>query len=359
MRLKIFSFLVLIFVTVPLFSQRDSSNTITPNILLNDKAVNRPVNLYKGQFQCNINYQFGVQSKKFDDAGNKLDFSQDGRATMRHYYCLNLKYGILKNLEFSTSLPYSQFIEREIPTVVFSSPYYYQLNTITENKGFYDLSFDLSYQLIHSKKFFMIINGGAFIPTAQYKPEQPQNEIINNPDFYHTTADNAVYVNYHNYNKLGDGIYKLQVGGAIKWIISNLAISCDANYIKGLGETNNISWQFQLNNGVFQYKENPYKMQYSDNLKFNGGLMLQVYPWLAVATNFQTFNAFNGWSEESGKRIRNPEMDLVNFVPGFEIQVTSHLRWTQEVGFPISGRNIYAPLYFSTGISLNYFPFKK
>jgi hypothetical protein len=148
------------------------------------------------------------------------------------------------------------------------------------------------------------------------------------------------------------------MGGAIKWIISKLAISGNANYIKGLGETNNIQWQFQLNNGVFQYKGNPYKMKHSDNLQFNGGLMLQVYPWLAVSTNIQSFNAFNGWSEETGKRMRNPEMNLVNFVPGFEIQVSSHLRWTQEVGFPIKGRNIYAPLYFSTGISLNYFPLK-
>ena len=168
-----------------------------------------------------------------------------------------------------------------------------------------------------------------------------------------------MYVNYHNYNKLGEGIYKVQVGGTVKWIISKLAISANVNYIKGLGETNNSTWQFQLNNGAFQYKENPYKMKYSDQLQLNGGLMLQVFPWFAVATNFQSFNAFNGWSEQTGKRISNPDMNLVNFVPGFEIQVSSHLRWTQEVGFPISGRNIYAPLFFSTGISLNYFPFKK
>jgi hypothetical protein len=270
-----------------------------------------------------------------------------------------LKFGLFENFEVSTSLPYTQFIEREIPTIVFSSPYYYQLNTVTENKGFYDLSVDLSYQPVHTKNFYITINGGAFFPTAKYKPEQPKHEVVNNPDYYNTTADNAVYFNYHYYNKLGDGIYKLQVGGAVKWIISNLALSCNANYIKGLGETDNISWEFQLDNGVFQYKDNSYKMKHSDHLQLNGGMMYQVFPWFAIAANFQSFNAFNGWSEETGKRIKNPQMNLLNFVPGFEIQVTSHLRWTQEVGFPITGRNIYAPMFFSTGISLNYFPFKK
>jgi hypothetical protein len=168
-----------------------------------------------------------------------------------------------------------------------------------------------------------------------------------------------VYYDYYYYNKLGDGIYKLQFGGAMKWIIKNLAFSFNANYIKGLGETENIKWEFQLNNGVFYYREVPFKEKHPDYFQFNGGIIYQTLPWFAILANVNSFNGFNGWSEGSGRRIKNPVMNLVNFVPGFEIQVTPHLRWIQEVGFPITGKNIYAPLFFSTGISMNYFPFKK
>jgi hypothetical protein len=341
------------------FSQTDSLKTNSVYILLNEKSVDRPINLHNGQFQLNFNYQFGVQSKKFDNNGNKMDFSEDGRASLKHFYCLDVKYGLSESLEIFANLPYARFIERGIPTAVISLPYY-QLNTTTENKGFYDLSLGLSFQFpFRTKKFFMSINGGAFLPTAKYKPDKPQHEIVNNPNYYNVTTNNAVYFNYYYYNRLGDGIYKVQLGGAMKLIIKKWALFFDAGYIKGLGEADNIKWEFQLDNNAFQYREVSYKVKRSDNLQFNGGLVYQTLPWFAITTKMNSFNAFNGWNEETGRRVKNPEMNLVNFVPGFEIQVTPHLRWIQEVGFPVTGRNNYAPLFFSTGISMNYFPFKR
>ena len=50
----------------------------------------RPLTLYKGQFQANAAYRFGVRTKSYDENGDKISLKQDGAASIVHTYLLEV-----------------------------------------------------------------------------------------------------------------------------------------------------------------------------------------------------------------------------------------------------------------------------
>lgn len=326
-------------------------------ILLTMPYNKRPLTLYRGQIQTDAGYKFAVRAQSFNQQGELVNLKDYGTGSVYHYYLIKLRYGILDFAEIGaeTSFLRSGVRDATLTTVSASltSTERITVNKLTESKGMEDIFIYSALRLpIEYKWFDFGIKAGLFIPSAKYEPVKPSNTVKAS-----LTESNAYTINLH-YNKTnGYGVPVYLLAAATKVSVGKVTAEAEFTFRTPRKEGQNIRWEEARTDNAFSYTNKSYSYLLSDIYTVNASLHYQATGWFNLFINGSYIKTSGGWTDYWGIKYRNPEKRIMNFEPGFELQVSPSLTIYQVAGFPLSGKNMEAPFYLFTTISFNMFPF--
>ncbi len=336
-----------------------NAQTLNDSILVNERKIDRPLVLHKGQLQLNPAYEMSIISKKYDNNSNSINLADEGTASVLHKYCFELNYGVLDFLQASIVLNYATRGERHETQYIWASLYDQPDFTITyfdDYKGFEDFYLGTVIKLpLKTQKIEIAFSPGIYIPLFSNNPKAPENSISFPPDDQPTTE-----IIYHNNHKIGNGAKAIKIGtSAMVRPGKGFSILAKLNYSWPISESETIIWIHQLNGSAFVYDAIPHKYLIGNALDYEVNLAYQAISWFNVCLSYYNKKTSSGWSELTGFRIGNPETKLSLLSIGYEIKATSRLWINEFIDIPVYGKNEFAPFSIYIGISYNLFPFDR
>ncbi len=336
-----------------------NAQTLNDSILANERKIDRPLTLHKGQLQFNPAYKISIISKEYDNNSNTINLADLGTASVLHKFFFELNYGILDFLQASISLNYAKRGERHeshrIHALLNDEPDFI-VTYFDDYKGFEDLYLGTAIKLpLKTSRIEIALSPGIYMPLFSNDPGEPEN-IISFP----TEDQPATEIIYHNNHKTGNGATALKIGtSAIVRPVNDFSFLARLNYSWPISESESISWIHQLNGSTFIYDDIPYKYLIGNTLDYEVNISYQAISWFNVSLSWYYKKTFSGWSEITGFRIGNPESKLSLLSLGYEIKATSNLWINEFIDIPVSGKNQLAPFSIYLGISYNLFPFNR
>jgi hypothetical protein len=337
---------------------QSSSKTRDKYTLLTMPYNQRPLALYRGQFQANAGYKFAIRARTYDKDGNLVILKDNGTASVYHYYYLNIRYGITNFLELSAETNYIKKGVRSPAEKYYSTAAdVISVNTVTETKGIGDVLLLGTLRLPITYKWFdFAARGGMFLPTSKYETPVPTHTVTN----VSLTAANTYTVNFHYNNANGFGVPVYLLSAATKFSLSKFSLEADFSYMDPVKEGKNIRWDEALTvSKTFDYYSKPYQFLLNRTIEVNAALHYQATGWFNIEINTNYHRSEGGWTEYWGKKYKNPEEHLFTLEPAMEIQISPAITVYEITGLPLSGKNMDAPFYLFITLSYNLFPFFK
>ena len=333
-----------------------NAQTFKDSILVNERKIDRPLTLHKGQLQFNPAYEISIISKEYDNNSNTIILADEGTASVLHKYYFELNYGILDFLQASIKLNYAKRGERHENHIITLSDTYLDVTYFDDYKGFEDFYLGTVIKLpLKTKKIEIAVSPGIYIPLFSNNPEAPENTIS-----FPSSGQPFTKIIYHNNHKTGNGSKALKIGAStIVRPGNDFSISAELNYSWPISESESISWIHELNGSTFVYYAVPYKYLIGNTLDYKIDLAYQAISWFNVSLSWYYKKTSSGWSEITGFRVGNPESRLSLMSIGYEIKATGKLWINEFTDIPVSGKNQLAPFSIYLGISYNLFPAKK
>jgi hypothetical protein len=327
-------------------------------VLLTMPYNQRPLSLYRGQFQVNAGYKFAVRAQSFDSEGELVNLKDNGTGSVYHYYFGEVIYGVTDFMEIGAVTNFLRRGIRDVTvTVVNATPTTTEritVNKLTESKGMGDIFLFTTVRLpIRYRWFDFGIKGGMFLPSAKYEPLKPANTV----EAVTLASESSTSINLHYKNKNGYGVPVLLAAAAAKFTYGNLSAEAEWSVRDPVKEGQNIRWEETLAAKEFYYYDRSYGYLLSRTWTFDASMHYQATGWFNLSLNGSYFKTKGGWTEYWGNKYENPKKRLLNIEPGFELQISPGLTVYQVAGFPVSGKNSDAPFYMYTTISFNMFPF--
>ena len=318
--------------------------------MLTERYVDRPIAMHRGQLQINTGYEFSTLSKIFDFKGNILDLGEEGIASAKHLFPLDIKYGILEFLQVRTSLNYARMNLRNQNLNFETYTAIIYRSEIQTWKGFDDLFLgtDLTIPFLPDVMCW-VVSAGIYLPIFNHEPDQPTHTI----NFLSPYPD-SMDIRYQYHNKFGNGVPVIMLGTSLKLRFSKFDVESSFHIEKGLTVVESIYWQSRLTGGKIEYREIPYQYDLGQTLNYHSSIAYQAINWLAVILSYNGMTSYGGWTTETGKKVGTGKKSLNSLCVGYDIQVSPHFRLNQFIDIPILGKNIMAYWIFQTGLSLNF-----
>jgi len=320
--------------------------------LLTERYVERPLSMHRRQLQINSGYEFSSLNKLYDFKGNSLDLNEEGIASAKHLFPVEIKYGILEWLQVGASMNYARMGLRTQNFNFITNAGKISHSEIKTWTGFDDLflGVDLTAPVLPDVMNW-VVSGGIVLPVFDHESDQPAHKI----DFFNFYSDSTV-IQYRYHYKFGNGIPIANIGTSLKFRFSKLAIATSFYVEKSLSEGESIYWQSRIAEGEVQYQKIEYQYDLGQTLDYHASLAYQAINWLAVIFYYNGMNSAGGWTTETGKKVGTGRISINSLGVGYEIQVSIHLRLNQVIDIPVSGENTMAYWIFRSGISLNLIP---
>ena len=318
--------------------------------ILTERYVDRPINVHKGQLQINSGYRFSILNKKYDVQGDKIDLAKDGAAAVEHLIPLDIRFGILEYVQFTTKINYARTGIRERNTWIFSGDNMISIDELNEYKGMDDLyvGLDLRAPFLPSNLDWTL-SGGLFIPIVDHQPDQPKHiqHIL-------TLATDYTQISYYYKNKYNSGVLGGSIGTAFQVSTTKFAFILSGNFSSCLKDGESITWNSRIIDDNFSYYTEGYEYNTGQQLDLTALFAYQVIDWFAATGTFTMMNGSGGWTTGTGKKIGLREESLMTAGIGYEILTSPNLRIFQSISFPVKGENILGPLVINTGLSVNF-----
>jgi hypothetical protein len=353
-------FAILILIIMPFSADGQNIPAVKDKYILLTMPYNqRPLNLYRGQLQIDAGYKFAVRAQSFDSNGELVDLKSNGTGSVYHYYFAELKYGLTNFIELGVETDYLRRGIRDasskVINVTTTATQTINLNKLTESKGMGDLFVYTSLRLpVEYHWFDFGLKGGMFLPTAKHFDKQPTNTVQTSLITANTYTVNLHY-NYTN----GYGVPVYYIGAEAKAGFRKFSVEAVWSMRTPMKEGTSLRWEETLTDNAFSYNDKSYQYLLSNIFATDVSLHYQATGWFNVFLNGSFSRTKGGWTEYWGNKYMNPEKNLVNIEPGFELQVSPSITLYQVAGFPVSGTNSDAPFYLFTTLSYNLFPFRR
>lgn len=331
------------------------------SLLANERSIDRPITLHARQVRISGGYGLQIISRTFDGKGKVVRLRDDGLASVRHRFSLDLKYGLNNFVQLNVAVAQSSNTVREQSHYIFpvEPEPVISRDVIREYSGLEDVyaAIDLRAPL-PTRKLDVALTLGMNLPTASVEPAQPEHS-------FQSSEENGSTVHqfiYRYNNRLGKGVPIARIGGMIKYRLPRWAFSGRLDYQHGMKDGESFEWRHQLNsNGQFEYRRDPYSYRQADTFFYYGEVEFQPMPWFDIFINVAGHVAQDGWSSTASQ----PDMKLATpyeaswiVSPGFEIIVTPRLWLRERISYSVAGKNYEAPLGFETSLVYNFFPFR-
>lgn len=323
--------------------------------ILTEPYTRRPLVLHKGQLQMNAGYRYSMASKEFDRNGKRLNFEEKGKTFFSNDFRFSFTYGIIEYIQLSAVLDYISSVTTTPDLVLGNAGNIGNISVLDETSGINDLEINLSFRLPPVINHFdLSVKAGLSAPTGKARPDRPTHSI-NPPD----PLDGSFETAYHYHSNPGYGTPTYFLGSNLQYSTSRFALLIMGCYNTGTGQTESIKWNHRLNAGEFLYSEVVYNHLVGHSGSISGSGAIQIFPWFSVYGQFGYFISSGGWTEITGTKIAIPESTIGIITAGYEIQVSTHIRFEQNVNIPVSGKEHLVDLMFHSGFSYNLIPLKR
>jgi len=323
------------------------------SILINERSIDRRINVHQGQMRLNGGYQASIISSRFDENGDKIDLGEEGITSLIHTLFFEFLYGVHKYVQVRGGINHlTEGVRSEGLTLVpLGTEPNIQINQLQQFKGFSDLFLGVDARApLPMRELDIIGSFGATLPIAAHEPDQPSHNAERSSDL--------LVLNYQFNNKNGNGVPILFFGGAVKYRFPDLAFSVFGNYGYPTKEGESIVWKNRLlSNDQFEHRSSTYAYQLGTSMNIAVIGEYQVFSFFDVILAVATSQTEGGWSEVTGKRVATFDSNLWVIAPGYELLITPKLWLRQRIEFAISGESVDAPFVIRTGLSYNFFPF--
>lgn len=321
------------------------------SILANERALDRPLNVHKGQLRVSGFYSYSYLGKRYSD-GSSMQLKPEGLARARHIGQAEIKYGISEYIQFTALLGLQRENIREQQLIIFGYPDLESLtfvNTIHAVSGLNDIAIGLDFRVpFRNRKFDLLFSGAAILPIDNYQQSQPNHSL--------TESAGLWMINYEFDRPVSRGCVSYRFGGGLKYRLDNFGITLQGHYTLPSKTVTQVEWRHQLNNqNEFEYQSTEYTLANSNELWSSLILELQASPFVSVQfeTNLQKWTG--GWTEENGISIQTKDKMALMMGPGFELIITPRLWFRQFVLIPVSGKNIDLGTGFYSALNYNIF----
>lgn len=328
-------------------------------VLLTMPYNQRPLTLYRGQLQSNAGYKFSVRAQSFNSVGDRIYLKNYGTGSVYHYYFVRLRYGLTNFMEIGAETNFLRRGIRDASLTVVSTTLTttsrVTVNKLTESKGMGDIFLYSALRLpFQYRGFDFSAKGGLFIPSAKYEPQKPTNSVTTL-----ASASNTSTIDLHYNLKNGYGVPVYLMAASVKLSYRKFTAEVEWTMRTPMKEGKNINWEESLSDNKFSYYDKSFSYLLSNAFTTDISLHYQATGWFNLYLNGSFFKSKGGWTEYWGNKYENPEKQLINLEPGFELQISPSLTVYQVAGFPLKGKNCDSPFYLFTTISYNLFPFRR
>jgi hypothetical protein len=324
------------------------------SLLANERAMDRPVNVHGGQLRVTGGYGFRSITKRYNMDGEGEGLKEDGFAYARQNSFLEIKFGILESLQFTTRIQSHSALVRNKQVFLVGYPTYENATSIYSHqqiRGLEDLYMGLDFRLpLKTRKLDLMLSAGSFLPTAKSKEPQPENSLKEGDD-----GDWEVI--YRDIVPLGNGTPAVGVGGTVKYRLKNMAFTFSGMHYHGMSkEVDGVDWTYQIDeNESFEYRSEIYKRGVPDRLNVMAMVEFQASPFFNVFFQAEHFRASKGWREWEGGKIPHDNFMVTAAAGGFELIITPRIWFKETVEFPLNAENTDTGLRFLSVLSYNLF----
>ena len=331
------------------------------SLLANERSIDRPITLHARQVRISGGYGLQIISRTFDSNGKVVRLRDDGLASVRHRFSLDLKWGLNNVVQFNLAIAQSSNTVREQSHYIFpvEPDPVISHDVITEYSGLEDVYAGIDLRApLPTKKLDLALTLGMNLPSASVEPARPEHT-------FQSMEENGSTVHqfiYRYNNRLGKGVPIARIGGMIKYRLPRWAFSGRLDYQHSTKDGESFEWRHQMNSdGQFEYRRVPYSYRHADTFLFYSEVEFQPLPWFDVFINAGGHVAQNGWTSTSSQadmKLATPYQSSWIVSPGFEIIVTPRLWLRERISYSLAGKHYEAPLGFETSLVYNFFPFR-
>lgn len=336
-----------------------NAQTLRDSILVNERKIDRPLTLHKGQLQFNTGYEISVISKEYDNSGSTVSLADMGIASILHKYYFELNYGLLDFIQTSIALNYARRGQRHETLYLWTTNSEvpdYEVTYFDEYTGFEDIYLGGVFKVpFETDRIEITLSPGISLPLFSNKPEAPENSIV-----LPTEAQPTTKIVYHSHQRMGNGSLAVKAGTTfLLRLPGNVNVSARVNYSGPFSVSKSIRWIHQLEGSDFIYDDIPYEYLLGNTWDYKADLTFPVISWFSATLSWSGRNTSEGWSEKTGYRIKNSDVRLSVLSVGYEIIASGRLWISESMNIPISGKNQLAPFSIYLGVCYNLFPFEK
>jgi hypothetical protein len=329
------------------------------SILSNERSIDRPITVHARQLRISGGYNLQIISRRFDSQGEIIRLRDEGLASVRHRFSLDLKYGLNNFIQLNTAIAQSSNTVREQSRYIFpiEPEPVISRDVITEYAGFEDVYVGIDLRApLRTRKADLGLTLGMTFPSAPAEPAQPEHSF----EALEENGSSMHQFIYRYNNRLGKGVPIARIGGMAKYRLAQWAFSARVDYQHGLKDGDSFEWRHQLTtDGQFEYRSDPYSYRQPDSFFYFTEAEYQPLPWFDIFLNVSGHIARNGWTSSQGDiRLATPYQSSWILCPGFEIIVTPRLWLRERISYTVAGKNYEAPFGFETSLLYNFFPFK-
>lgn len=335
------------------------AQTLRDSILVNERKIDRPLTLHKGQLQFITGYEISVISREYDNMSSSVSLADKGIASILHKYSFELNYGLIDFIQTSVALNFARRGQRHETLYLWTTnpeAPAYEVTYFEEYTGFEDIYLGGVFKVpFETKRVEITLSPGIYLPLFSNKPDTPEHSVELPDEENYTTK-----ILYHDHQRMGNGSLTVRAGTSfllrLPW---NINISSRVNYSGPVSESKSIRWVHQLHGSTFIYDDIPYKYLIGRTLDYKLEMTFPVISWFSATLSWSGRNTHDGWSEITGYRIKYPDVRLSVLSAGYEIIASGRLWISEYVNIPISGKNQLAPFSIYLGVCYNLFPFEK
>jgi len=345
-------FILLVLVSLlslqPLWAQ-----SIRDSVLLNERSIDRPINLHGGQFRITTGYGLTSVTKRYDLNGNGINLRDEGISYVRHAIPISIRYGLSEYIEIGISSMYKRQTQREEELLTSAGVVFTNLFQVYERNGFEDVIISLSGRApFRTRKIDLLLNVGVQLPVGSGKEDKPEHSLTQQ-NVSASVLRNIVYLNKP---KWGNGVIVANAGGTVKARTPFYAFTLAVDYSLPLDESENTQWRHQLVGNQFEYQGIPFRYLNAERLSYFAEIERQLATWFNLSFQVLGEKRAGGWTEINGMKIIRPESSQLNVSPGFEILITPKVWLRQRLLFTLSGENDENLFAFNAALIYNFFP---
>lgn len=341
-----------LFLLIPLVLP--AQRTPGDSLLMHERSIDRPITVHAQQVRVTGGYEISILHRRFSHTGETVNMRDEGSASVRHHYSLDIRYGITDNIQFTAALAATRHVVRhEAEYLAESEPMVF--HEVENNySGIRDLFLGVDLRApLQTHRFDIALALGAYFPTARSASQQPDHS------FRTSTRDgSAVHqYKYRYHDPPGYGIIVGSIGARMKYRTRQWAFSSGVDYRHGAKTGSGSAWRHQLaSNGNYEYRKENLAYQLPDAFNYFAEIEFQASRRLDIFVHTSGFTAYDGWvSNADALKVAVPYQNITLISPGAELLLTPKLWLRESIDIAVAGKNHEAIFSLQTTLVYNFF----